>query len=57
MKKIAIIILFSLFSCKSFQEIKDKDLVVFSAKTLGEYQSLSNQKKKNGVSNFHSGIV
>lgn len=46
MKKIAIIILFSLFSCKSFQEIKDKDLVVFSAKTLGEYQSLSNQKKK-----------
>lgn len=46
MKKIAIMLLFSLFSCKSYQVIKDKDLVMISAKPLGKFQSLSNQKKK-----------
>ncbi|MES2864532.1 MAG: hypothetical protein V4666_10470 [Bacteroidota bacterium] len=46
MKKLAIIIVFSLFSCQSYKEIKDKELVVFSSKSLGEFQSLSNQKKK-----------
>lgn len=46
MRKLAIIIVFSLFSCKSYKEIKDKDLVVFSSNTLGEFHSLSNKKTK-----------
>lgn len=46
MKKIGIMLLFCLFSCKSYQVIKDKDLVMISAKPLGKFQSLSNQKKK-----------
>ena len=46
MKKFAIIIVFSLFSCKSYKEIKDKELVVFSSKSVGEFHSLSNLKKK-----------
>lgn len=46
MRKLALIIVFSFFSCKSYKEIKDKELVVFSAKSLGEFHSLSNQKKK-----------
>lgn len=46
MKKLAIIIVFSLFSCKSYKEIKDKELVFFSSKAVGEFHSLSNLKKK-----------
>lgn len=46
MKKLAIIIVFSLFSCKSYKEIKDKELVVLSSESLGEFHSISNQKKK-----------
>ena len=46
MRKLAIILVFSLFSCKSYKEIKDKDLVVSSSKSLGEFHALSNLKKK-----------
>lgn len=46
MRKLAIIIVFSLLSCKSYKEIKDRDLVVFSPNSLSEFHSLSNKKKK-----------
>lgn len=46
MRNLAIILVFSLFSCKSYKEIKDKDLVVFSSKSLGEFHVMSNLKKK-----------
>lgn len=46
MRKLVVIILVSLFSCKSYKEIKDKELIVLSPKSLGEFHSLSNKKKK-----------
>lgn len=46
MKKVVLIIVFSLFSCKSYKEIKEKEFVVLSAKSLGEFHSLSNKKKQ-----------
>lgn len=46
MKKLVIIIAFGLFSCKSYKEIKDKELVEISPKSFGEFHSISNQKKK-----------
>lgn len=46
MRKLVVIIVFCLFSCKSYKEIKDKELVVFSSKSLGEFHSLSNPKEK-----------
>lgn len=46
MRKLAIILVFSLFSCKSYKEIKDKDLVVSSSKSLGEFHAMSNLKTK-----------
>jgi hypothetical protein len=46
MRKLVIVLIFSFFSCKSYKEIKDKELVVFSSKALGEFHSLSNKKKK-----------
>ncbi|SEP78674.1 hypothetical protein SAMN05444005_102269 [Flavobacterium urocaniciphilum] len=39
-------ILFGCFSCKSYKEIKDKELVPISSKNLGEFHSVSNIKKK-----------
>ncbi len=45
MKKLVIIILLSLVSCKSYKEIKDKELVIPSAKSLGEFHAISNGKK------------
>ena len=35
----------SLVSCKSYKEIKDKELVLPTAKDLGEFYALSNGKK------------
>lgn len=46
MKKLVIIIVFSLFSCKSYKEIKDNELVKLQSKALGEFHSLSNAKSK-----------
>lgn len=46
MKKITLIIVFALFSCKSYKEIKDKELVALTSKKLGQFQSISNQKEK-----------
>lgn len=46
MKKLVIIILLSLVSCKSYKEIKDKELATISSKNLGEFHSVSNTKKK-----------
>ena len=46
MKKLVLIVVLSLFSCQSYKEIKNKELVVFPEELLGEFQSLSNKKKK-----------
>lgn len=45
MKKIVIIILLSLVSCKSYKEIKDHELIIPKTKSLGEFHTLSNGKK------------
>lgn len=46
MRKIAIIIVFSLFSCKSYKQIKDKELVSFPSKLSSEFHAISNKKVK-----------
>lgn len=46
MRKLLVVIVFSLFSCQSYKQIKDKELVALSSKSLGEFKSLSNQKKR-----------
>lgn len=46
MRKSVIIVLFGLFSCQSYKQIKDKELVPITSKSLGEFQSISNQKEK-----------
>lgn len=46
MKKLLLLIAFGLFSCKSYKEIKDKELAPITSKSLGEFQSISNQKEK-----------
>ncbi len=46
MKKLVLIGVLSLFSCQSYKEIKDKELVAFPKELSAEFQSLSNKKKK-----------
>lgn len=46
MKKIVIIMMFTLFSCKSYKVIKDKELVQLSSESKGEFQAVSNKKDK-----------
>ena len=46
MNKLVVVIAFGLFSCKSYKEIKDKELVVITSKSFGEFHSISNKKKK-----------